>query len=252
MIDRQALLSDLQKLLKKLEADLLERSESADVPEVGDQLRREFEEAKQAERTAQSYSEWRSDQVTQAAAAWVISCVFARFLEDNRLIEPPVISGPGERLQRARDEHEVFFRTKPTLNDRDYLLGVFDGLSSYPATKEVFGSHNPIRDVPQWLSGDAAGLLIAFFQRIDANSGAARPRFFGSGLGHPLSGRFVSRPVGGRTQEICTVANAGVCRGVYPGSHARSGDRGVRIEQGRDMRIDCWPMAGSPRVTGFG
>ena len=94
------------------------------------------------------------------------------FLEDNRLIEPPVISGPGERLQRARDEHEVFFRTKPTLNDRDYLLGVFDGLSSYPATKEVFGSHNPIRDVPQWLSGDAAGLLIAFFQRIDANSGA--------------------------------------------------------------------------------
>ena len=47
MLNRPALLSDLQKLLKKLEADLLERSESAEVPEVGDQLRREFEEAKQ-------------------------------------------------------------------------------------------------------------------------------------------------------------------------------------------------------------
>ena len=170
MIDRQALLSDLQKLLKKLEADLLERSESAQVPDVGDQLRQEFDQAKQAERTAQSYSEWRIDQITQTAAAWVISCVFARFLEDNRLIDPPMISGPGERLQRARDEHELYFRSQPN-NDRDYLIGVFDTLESYPATKDVFGPHNPIRDLPNWLSGDAAGVLIAFFQRIDANSG---------------------------------------------------------------------------------
>jgi hypothetical protein len=171
MIERKRLLDDLQKLVPKIEADLLERSESAEVPEVGDQLRREFEGAKQAERTAQSYSEWRSDQVTQAAAAWVISCVFARFLEDNRLIEPPVISGPDERLKRARDEHELYFRAKPALNDRNYLFGVFDGLSSYPATKEVFGPHNPIRDVSNWLSGDAAGALITFFQRIDSSTG---------------------------------------------------------------------------------
>ena len=39
MIDRSKLLSDLQKLLTKLEADLLERSESADVPDVGATLR---------------------------------------------------------------------------------------------------------------------------------------------------------------------------------------------------------------------
>ena len=36
MINRQALLCDLQKLLQRLEADLLERSESADVPIPGD------------------------------------------------------------------------------------------------------------------------------------------------------------------------------------------------------------------------
>lgn len=93
MIDRPALLKDLQALLKRLEADLLERSESAEVPDVGKTLRAEYERAKQAERTAANYEDWRSDAITQAAAAWVLSCVFVRFLEDNHLIEPPKISG---------------------------------------------------------------------------------------------------------------------------------------------------------------
>jgi len=39
LIDRLALLSDLQKLLKKIEADLLERSDSADVRDAGRKLR---------------------------------------------------------------------------------------------------------------------------------------------------------------------------------------------------------------------
>jgi hypothetical protein len=39
MIDRAALLSDLQKLLKRLEVDLLERSQSTEIPGVGAQLR---------------------------------------------------------------------------------------------------------------------------------------------------------------------------------------------------------------------
>ena len=171
MIDRAALLSGLQKLLKQLEADLLERSESAEVSEVGARLRQEFEQARQAERTAQNFEDWRSDAITQAAAAWVLSCVFVRFLEDNRLVDPPRIAGPGEQLKRARDEHELYFRSHPTLTDRDYLLSIFDGLTKHAATKDVFGAHNPIRDLPNWLSGDAAGALIAFFQRIDPNTG---------------------------------------------------------------------------------
>jgi len=36
MINRAQLLTDLQALLRKLEADLLERSDSFDVPEVGE------------------------------------------------------------------------------------------------------------------------------------------------------------------------------------------------------------------------
>jgi len=172
MIHRAALLSDLQKLLKRLEADLLERSQSTEIPEVGAQLRTEFEEATEAHRTAQTFEEWRSDAITQTAAAWVLSCVFVRFLEDNTLIDPPRIAGPGERLQRARDEHELYFRSHPTLTDRDYLSTVFDRLEEFPATRDVFGEHNPIRDLPNWLGGDAAGELLRFFQRIDPNTGA--------------------------------------------------------------------------------
>lgn len=76
MIGRTALLKDLQSLLMRLEADLLQRSESAEVPDVGRTLRAEYERAKQAERTAANYEDWRSDAITQAAAAWVLSCVF--------------------------------------------------------------------------------------------------------------------------------------------------------------------------------
>lgn len=172
MIDREALLSDLQKLLARLEADLLERSEAAELPDVGRRLRAEHERAKTAERTAQNFEDWRSDGITQHAAAWVLSCVFVRFLEDNRLIDPPRIAGPaGERLQRARDEHELYFRSHPRETDRDYLLAAFDELARLPGTKDVFGPHNPVRELPNWLSGDAATELLRFFQKLDANSG---------------------------------------------------------------------------------
>ena len=177
MINRVALLSDLQKLLQRLEADLLERSESADVPEVGKTLRAEYDRAKTAERTAQNYEDWRTDAITQAAAAWVLSCVFVRFLEDNRLIDPPKIAGPEERLERARDEHELYFREHPKLTDREYLLAVFDQLAKLPGTKDVFGEHNPIRELPNWLSGDAAGEMLRFFQKIDANTGTLNHDF---------------------------------------------------------------------------
>ena len=180
MINRQQLLSDLQKLLQKLEADLLERSMSAEVPEVGVRLKEEHERATKAQRTAQNYEDWRTDAITQAAAAWVLSCVFVRFLEDNRLIDPPKISGPASggsgqlegRLERARDEHELYFRQHPKQTDREYLLSIFDQLAKLPGTKDVFGEHNPIRELPNWLSGDAAGELLKFFQKIDANTGA--------------------------------------------------------------------------------
>jgi len=217
MINRSQLLKELQRLLGRIEADLLERSNLDTLPEVRQSLRSEYEQAKQSERTAQSYEQWRSDYAMHIGAAWILSCVFVRFLEDNALIDPPMISGqtlipnpspqgegsktltpnpspqgegsrsqilplplPGEReagrvrenrLQRARDEHEQYFRSHPTETDREYLLAGFGKLAKLSGGAEVFGQHNPVYEVPTWLSGDAAGELLKFFQQIDPGTG---------------------------------------------------------------------------------
>ena len=171
MINRQQLLADLQKFLQRIEADLLERSESTEVPEVPAALHAEYEKAAKAERTSQNYEDWRTDTITQAAAAWVLSCVFVRFLEDNSLIDPPKIAGPGERLARARDEHELYFRSHPQHTDREYLLSIFGELAKLPGIRDIFGEHNAINDLPNWLSGDAAGELLNFFQKINSSTG---------------------------------------------------------------------------------
>jgi hypothetical protein len=89
MIDRQTLLANLQRLPPKIEADLLERSDSSEVPDVGRKLREEYTAAQSANRTAQSFEERRSDAISQVPAAWVLSSVFVRFLEDNGLVETP-------------------------------------------------------------------------------------------------------------------------------------------------------------------
>src|SRR5262245_54733026 len=170
MIDRTAFLADAQKLVARLEKDL--RARCDDMPDVGRTVEAEYRKAKEAGRTGQTLEEWRADTITQQAVAWVLSCVFVRFLEDNRLIDPPKLAGPGERLGRARDEHELFFRSHPHDTDREYLLAVFDDLAKRPGTRDLFGGHNPIRAVPNWLSPDAAkDLILPFFQRIDAGSG---------------------------------------------------------------------------------
>lgn len=189
MINRQQLLADLQSVLRKLEADLLERTDSDEVPEVGEWLRAKYQTAKDAGRTAQTFKAWLDDFITQVAAAWVLSCVFARFLEDNELVDPPRIAGPtkslplhrggegrgegADRLQQARDEHTLFFQDaeRAKLTDREYLLDIFEGLAKLPAGKDVFGPHNPMNALPNWLGPDAAGELLRFFQKIDSDSG---------------------------------------------------------------------------------
>ncbi len=172
MIDRRSLLKDLKNLLKRIEKDLRKRAEpEGDAPRIHKMLQEEYGYARHCERTAATFEEWRAERITQKAAAWVLSCVFARFLEDNGLVHPPKIAGPGPRQQLAWDEHELYFREHPTETDREYLLNVFDDLAKLPGGEEVFGKHNAIRVYPGWIGGDAAGELLSFFQRIDAESG---------------------------------------------------------------------------------
>jgi hypothetical protein len=169
MIDRHALLSDLRRILRQLEADLRQRCD--ELPEVGAALRAEYDAAKEAERTAENFEDWKAGYITQVAAAWVLSCVFVRFLEDNQLVDPPRISGPGERLRRARDEYDLYVRQYPAHTYREYLLSVFDRISELPGGREVLGKHNPIHQQRGWLSGDAARELLDFFQKIEPTTG---------------------------------------------------------------------------------
>ena len=169
MIDSKKLLSALQKRVRQLEEDLRARCDgNADVDRP---LRVEYEAAKKKGRTALTYSAWRDEELTQVAAAWVLASVFVRFLEDNELIETPYLAGPGSRLQRAKDEHEMFFRKHPTLTEREYFEKVFTEVGTLPAMKEFFDrKHNPLWQVAP--SGDAAKELLDFWRKTDPDSGA--------------------------------------------------------------------------------
>jgi hypothetical protein len=174
MIDPQRLLKDLQTLLPKLEQDILELTLAEAERDAA--LRAEYEQARTAARTAEHFTDWRAAQVTQAAAAWVLTCVFVRFLEDNGLLDAPYLSGPAEGhgsggLTQARERLTVYFDAHPTHAERDYLLWVFTALEPLPAMRELLDrAHNPLWKLP--VSADGAKALIDFFQRLDPATGA--------------------------------------------------------------------------------
>lgn len=174
MIDRQQLLKDLQRLLPKLEKDILAYCNQN--AERSKHLKDEYNKAVEAGRTAEHFVEWQAAQITQAAVAWVLICVFIRFMEDNGLLEAPVLSGPVERpggnqpLKNAKDRIEAYFNQHPTNAERDYLLHLFAQLEQLPAVAELLDHrHNPLWQIP--ISADGAKELIDFFQKIDPNTG---------------------------------------------------------------------------------
>jgi len=94
MINRTSLLTDLKRLVTTVQDDLRDRAGSPDVPEVGRRLADEYARAQAARRTAATFEAWREGEITQMAVAWILSCVFARFLEDNALIDAARIASP--------------------------------------------------------------------------------------------------------------------------------------------------------------
>ncbi|MFI6246519.1 BREX-2 system adenine-specific DNA-methyltransferase PglX [Streptomyces sp. NPDC051016] len=161
------LLKDLKKQVTALEDDLRERSES--VEEFRTRLEAEYTRAREGKRTAATYGAWRDERVTQAAAAWVLGCVFVRFCEDNRLIEWPFLAGPGDRLRDAEERHEAFFREKPHLNNRDWLEEAFQHLaeSNETAAGLFDRTHNPLWGLTP--SYEAATELLSFWRRRGAD-----------------------------------------------------------------------------------
>ncbi|WP_343239866.1 BREX-2 system adenine-specific DNA-methyltransferase PglX [Streptomyces sp. SID12488] len=162
-----ALLKDLKKQVTALEDDLRERTGSVEEFRAG--LEAEYARAREGKRTAATYGAWRDERVTQAAAAWVLGCVFVRFCEDNRLIEWPFLAGPKDRLRDAEERHEAFFREKPHLNNRDWLEAAFQHLadSNETAAGLFDHAHNPLWGLTP--SYEAATDLLSFWRRRGAD-----------------------------------------------------------------------------------
>jgi hypothetical protein len=112
MIERTALLARLKPVVTELEDDT--RVRVAQVDELAEHLAREHEKAVAADRTAMSLQEWQEGEITQAAVAWVLACVFVRFLEDNQLVDQAQLSGPGDRRAAALGRREEYFRRHPS------------------------------------------------------------------------------------------------------------------------------------------
>ena len=143
MIDRHELLARLKPVVAELEDSIRERALST--VEIAGHLEREHHKAVVAERTAMSLEEWRDGEITQAAVAWILGCVFVRFLEDNGLIDQALISGPGGRRAAALGHREEHFRAHPEHSDREYLEACFRAVAAFPAVAPLYDErHNPL------------------------------------------------------------------------------------------------------------
>lgn len=171
MINAPQLLADLKRRLTVLEDDLRERI--SELPDLKTSLSAEWQAARDANRTAETFESWSEQIITQAGVHWLLSCVFLRFIEDNTLVDRPWIGGTPEsgRLNLARDRHEAYFRAHPLESDREYLLACFTEAGSLPGLHTFFDeAHNPVFRLG--ISGDAAMALRQFWQQQDPNTGA--------------------------------------------------------------------------------
>ncbi|MFE7071892.1 BREX-2 system adenine-specific DNA-methyltransferase PglX [Streptomyces sp. NPDC057620] len=171
MIDRKALLADLQAQVKAAETDLEGQVKREDA--VRDRLRAEYDASKKVGRTAATWQSWLDERVTQVVVAWVLGTVFVRFVEDNGLVPEPYITAPGiagREVAQARYDEYVDKADNPTY--RGWFERAFGELAEGPAGALLFSEHNPLRQIP--LSHEGAGALRDFWQRTrDDETGAS-------------------------------------------------------------------------------
>ena len=177
MINRGVLLKDLQKLVIRLEDDLRQRC--ALEPEIEARLKAQHDAARAAGRTALSLLDWKEEQLTQGAVSWVLSSVFVRFLEDNGLIERPLLSGPLKPVDRRKlaQEHRAhYFQRHPIHSNREYLEQVFKDVAELPGMRDLFDA----RHAPLWsleVTGDGAAAIIDFWHSANPDTGELRHDF---------------------------------------------------------------------------
>lgn len=179
MIDAEALLTDARKVTDLLVDDLRTRTEEHEETRV--QVRGVYEQASSAGRTDRSFEEWREDLLAQVASGWTLACVFVRFCEDNGLGDPPLLSGPGERLGIARDHRTAFFADNPIAGDREWLIEVFRRYQHLPGVSGVFGKRNPLWQIEP--AADGAKALLHLWWATDDEGRTLRHDFTDPELG---------------------------------------------------------------------
>lgn len=174
MVDIKTLLPELRKLVVELAEDLLARSIADSGIDAG--LRDAFQKIEEGGRTAQAFETWRDDYLDQVAVAWVLACVFVRFMEDNELIDECWLAGEGTRRKLAEDSYDLFFRDHPHDTDREYFQNVFREVGKIAAAKELFAEGK----TPLWAvvpSGDAAMKLLKFWREQVPKTGMLKRSF---------------------------------------------------------------------------
>jgi hypothetical protein len=167
MINAAKLLADLKRLRRVLDADVRETHTSG---AKRDAVRAEWQEAFDLGRTRDTFEVFLDGAFDQAVVHWVLGCVFLRFLEDNRLVDRPFLSGPGERLDLAKERQETHFRARPHDSDTEYLVATFGDAARLPGMAGLFDpAHNPLFRLP--LSGDGAIALFRFFRDVLPDTG---------------------------------------------------------------------------------
>jgi len=166
------------KRLRDLHQELVD----AFIEEVDEDSEREghlvaaWSDASRADRTAQSFPEWLEEYAAQIAAAWVVTAVFVRFLEDNGLIEADYIAGPtSEARDRADETLRWFRREHSTASETDYLQWVFEELAELEAGGVFREDRNPLY---RWrLPADAGRRLLEGLSETDPDTGEVELSF---------------------------------------------------------------------------
>lgn len=172
-------LPELKKLVTALSEDLLARSTAKNDPystKVDSGLREAYAQIEKGGRTADAFEVWREDYLDQVAVAWVLACVFVRFMEDNHLIDECWLAGEGEKRKLAEDTHELYFREHPHDSDREYFEHVFHAVGKIPAARDLFAEGK----TPLWAvgpSGDMAMKLLEYWREVVPETGNLKRSF---------------------------------------------------------------------------
>ena len=165
-ISETSLIVDLQPVIRNLVADM--RTRLDEDATLYQSWVTEHAQAQAADRVGASFEEWSEEQLQQAAAGWVLTTVFLRFIEDNDLFGPRQVFLTGfdaDRRSLGRDYEAALYQAHPDYSYRAYLAHCFEQLAEVPATKDLVGPHAAIHIIDP--SDDAARGIIEFFRAVD-------------------------------------------------------------------------------------